>query len=263
MGEVREIHVTEVPLFRLCRLRWHYQYREVLVPREEDTGPLWFGTGVHYALAQAYSNRVHPRDALLDWEGYRGSSVPLLEEVLEHYAEHYRDDFNHWEVLGVETPVRSRLRRGLYLVGTFDLLVKEASGHIWVVDHKTRTYFDSPDDLEIEEQVTGYLYLASREGIPARGMIWNEIRKASPRSNPRVTEFFRRTKLFRSPIEIRGYYEDLLSTAAEMFSKYTAIYPNPGIHCGQQRCPYRILCRARRQGSDVSELKSTLYTIGA
>jgi len=258
-----EVHVTELESYRTCGLYWWFSYREQLRPKQEEPGtPLWFGTGTHYALAEFYRRGVHPREALLGWGEYQGCSVPLLEEVLDHYDEVYRSDLDRWEPLSIETPVRVRVpKTRVYLVGTFDLVVRDRGrGGVWVVDHKTRTYFDSPEDLELNEQVTGYLWLAEKIGLSPRGVIWNEIKKASPRSSPRVQEFFRRTELLRSKTELDQFEDDLRETVREMSSKSLKVYANPGYQCSRWACPYRILCRARRQGSSIEDLRRSLFT---
>lgn len=259
-----EVHVTELELFRTCRLSWYYQRREHLVPKKDSQGtPLWIGSGVHHSLAQFYSQKVHPREALLAWDGYQGCSVPLMEEMLDHYFEVFRGDLDIWETLSVETPVRSRIpRTRVWLVGTFDLQVREGGREVWIIDHKTRAYFDNPEDLEANEQITGYLWLAKQLGLGVRGVIWNEIRKASPKSNPRMTEFFRRTRVTRSLRELEQFERDLINTVREMSSKNLTIYPNPSYECSRWSCPYRILCRARRQGGDVELIKEELFATG-
>jgi hypothetical protein len=259
-----EVHVTELEVFRTCRLYWHYSYRERLKPVSEPEkvgGPLWIGTGIHYALAQFYSSGTHPREALQRWPEYQGVSLSLMEEILDHYYEAYQRDLQNWEVLSVETPRTVPIPgTQAHLTGTFDLLIRERrDGSVWVVDHKTRTAFDSLESLEMNEQATAYTWLSRQVGLPVKGVIWNEIKKASPRSNPRVTEYFRRSHLFRSLKELEQFERDLVATVQEMTSDSLAIYPNLGHHCTLWSCSYRILCRARRQGSDVEAIKSALY----
>ncbi len=258
-----EVHVTELSEFRTCRLSWSWAYQEGLIPKVERVGTaLWFGTAVHHSLAKFYGEGVSPLEALLTWPGYQGSSVPLLEGVLEHYEQTYRGDLDRWEVLSIETPYRVRVpHTRSYLIGTFDLRVRDrVTGHVLIVDHKTRSYFDGSEDLELNEQATAYSWLARQIGQPARGVLWNEIRKATPALNPRTTEFFRRTELVRSNVELDQFEEDLRRTVREMSSKHLVIYPNPGIHCSIWHCPFRIPCRARRQGSDVEAVKEALFT---
>lgn len=259
-----EVHVTELEVFRTCRLYWHYSYRERLKPVSEPEkvgSPLWIGTGIHYALARFYSSGVHPREALQTWPEYQGMSLPLMEEILDHYYETYHRDLECWEALSVEVPQTVRIPgTRVQLTGTFDLLVRDRrDGSVWVVDHKTRTSFDSPENLEMNEQATAYTWLSHRVGLPVKGVIWNEIKKASPRSNPKVIEYFRRSYLLRSPKELEQFEEDLVATVRELNSKNLKIYPNLGYHCTLWNCSYRILCRARRQGSDVESLKQELY----
>src|SRR6516164_542862 len=64
--DIIPIHASDRATFKRCRRRWDWSspMRVNLVPRV-DTGtvvmPLWFGSGIHWALSQYY-DPVLPRD---------------------------------------------------------------------------------------------------------------------------------------------------------------------------------------------------------
>jgi hypothetical protein len=68
------IHASDRGTFKRCRRRWHWSspMRENLVPRADLGGvylPLWFGSGVHWALAQHYDPmlRRDPVETFKTW----------------------------------------------------------------------------------------------------------------------------------------------------------------------------------------------------
>jgi hypothetical protein len=65
--------------------------------------------------------------------------------------------------------------------GRLDVLARDANGDLWVVDWKTAA--NIPDDhywLELDDQVGSYPWALNRLGIPVRGFVYVEIRKAFP-----------------------------------------------------------------------------------
>lgn len=120
------IRTSERRTKKRCEWRWRMTYREGLVPKGTPATPLWFGTGIHEALAQWYqpglSRGIHPADAWLDWvreeEQYIRTSPSdngnpdddefingkdLGEAMLVGYVEKYGED-ETWDVIGTEEP---------------------------------------------------------------------------------------------------------------------------------------------------------------
>jgi hypothetical protein len=65
--------------------------------------------------------------------------------------------------------------------GRLDVLARDANGDLWVVDWKTAAQI--PDDhywLDLDDQVGSYPWALNRLGIPVRGFVYVEIKKAFP-----------------------------------------------------------------------------------
>jgi len=187
-----EVHVTERSTFKFCRRQWRYAYRDNLTSRNSPHHALWIGQGVHIALA-AYYRGDDPMQSLDQWfwselgpdqspEEQREAEETklLMTTMIVGYLEFAKttDDF---EVIAVETPLSARIR-GTHatLVGTLDLLVRRR-GRLWVVDHKTCASFADPLALELDDQMTAYLWLVAQiyGEVPA-GAVYNQLRKKIP-----------------------------------------------------------------------------------
>lgn len=192
-----EVHVTERHTFKQCRRKYQFNYREFLQRKEEPTNKMWFGRGIHEGLAYYYSGRGHPIDGFTKWlaDQYPDAKLQSMvhEERMRVYeAEslgkgmldgYYRvalqnDDF---QVEKVEVPLGIRIR-GTYgvLVGTIDVIARR-DGRIWVIDHKTSDSFIDPQILELDDQMTAYLWLVWKTyGEMPAGAIYNQLRRTLP-----------------------------------------------------------------------------------
>lgn len=186
------IHVTERQVFKQCRRRHYYEYRLHLHPKVEKKGPLWVGRAGHAGLAAYYQGQ----DALLgldEWlqakltgeesgEELReiDEAVALVRSILERYPE-FAQENDDFQVVGVEMPLEYPIpRTRVTLVGTLDLLVRK-QGRLWVVDHKFLQSFADPEVLELDDQMSAYLYLVWKtfDEVPG-GAIYNQLRKKVP-----------------------------------------------------------------------------------
>jgi hypothetical protein len=176
---------------------WKYQFLWELVPIAEPRGALWLGHGVHYGLAEFYRSKRDPVEAAYEWldkkvtpdelsimwpeerEEFNGV-VALLEAMLSGYVAFAREN-DAFAVMGVEVPLdihvegtRSRL------IGNIDIVVEQRKG-IWVVDHKSTIQYANPVYLELDDQMTAYLWLLEQlTGVFPKGAIYNQLRKKIP-----------------------------------------------------------------------------------
>lgn len=191
------IRTSERRAKKRCEQRWGWAYRDGLVPKGTPATPLWFGTGIHEALAQWYgtgSERgIHPADAWLDWvkeeevfirtnqmdDGNYDNdefvdAKELGEAMLVGYVEEYGEDDN-WDVIGVETPFQidipypippanvepARDSLAIY-AGTFDGVYRDlADDTIWLMEHKTAKTI-SLRHLPLDDQAGSYWAVASK-----------------------------------------------------------------------------------------------------
>jgi hypothetical protein len=251
------IHVTERQTFKACRRQWKYQYQEHLVPRREESGALWIGRGVHYALANYYVGK-DPDTALQEWldiklaERYESTggtpidpkleeSITLMRDMVSRYPDFARQN-DDWEVVAVEKPfsVKIPTTQGR-LEGTLDLVVRR-NGRLWVVDHKTFASFVSPDQLELDDQMTAYLWLVQQifKEVPA-GAIYNQLRKSIPKKPALLKDGLRFSKdksidtteeIYLAAVQEQGFdpndYQDILEKLRlNEFFKREIIARNP------------------------------------
>jgi hypothetical protein len=194
---MQEIHVTERAMFKRCRRKWKYQCRWELVPKEEKRGALWIGTGVHYGLAEYYRSKRDPWEAAQEWLDQKlpelhledmwpeeraqfNASTDLMASILVGYVPFAQanDDF---EIISVEEALRIPIpHTRVVLVGQMDVLARRA-GKLWVMDHKTAAQYVDITALEMDDQMTAYLWMVwqAHDEIPG-GALYNELRKKVP-----------------------------------------------------------------------------------
>jgi PD-(D/E)XK nuclease superfamily len=65
--------------------------------------------------------------------------------------------------------------------GRLDVLARDENGDLWIIDWKTARQI--PDDhsfLDLDDQIGSYVWALNRLGIPVRGFVYHEQRKAFP-----------------------------------------------------------------------------------
>lgn len=193
MAEV--VHVTEITAFKQCRQYWDFSYRQGLVPLETGYGPMWFGIGVHVALATYYKHGMSPVVAFERW--FKAQVDPVYQD-LDETTRTKLDNFHllglvmmrgyipwaekndQWEVIAIEEELQYEISPGQVIAGTQDLLVRK-DGKLWVVDHKTCAAFVDPDALEFDDQMVKYLWLVMKvyNEVPG-GALYSMLRKKVP-----------------------------------------------------------------------------------
>jgi len=212
---------SERSLFKKCPQAWWWRYREGLVKRGEAPDALWFGIGVHEALAAWYlkgeRRGPHPAETFDTWVGeeirfIRASMAerdtewydePQYEDarslgvaMLQGYVEKYGRD-SDWDVIAIETPFRVRITRQGRPIGrfwsTFDGVYRDLSdGLVYLMEHKTAASIDTAY-LEIDDQGGSYFAVATQL-LRARGILgptehiagitYNYLRKSMPDDRP-------------------------------------------------------------------------------
>lgn len=301
-----EVHVTELATYRWCRRCWRYQYVDRLVPATPQLNALWFGIAMHEALAELYGGgnpvakflELTRPDRDIDPEKW-GEYVTLGERMLEGYVKRWaREDAERWRVLAREFPMRQPLTPEVTLVGKVDLLIRDMlTGKMWIVDHKTFASFADPADLELDDQMTLYMWLVGQMGERPAGAIYNQLRKKIPSEpyelkagglskakNLDTTREVYLAAIHRLGLDPKDYREVLDSLAGvEFFRRDLVVRPQAEIELfvdecralvGEMQrgveytnrsssckwlCPYTQLCRMESLGGDVELLKSLQY----
>lgn len=220
MGRAAEppiLRTSERKDFKRCPQRWEWAWRYGLRKKGRPADPLWFGIGVHEALAQWYPPGLkrgrHPAEFWADWvdgeeniikaslansdrwdEDEWVNAAELGTAMLNGYVERYGTDPS-WEVIApeqafdIEIPNRSGTGVLVNYCGKFDLVYRDLiDDTIWLGEHKTAKQI-STAHLSLDDQAGSYWAIASkilqhkgvlRRGDVISGIMYNFLKKARP-----------------------------------------------------------------------------------
>ena len=197
--------------FKNCRRRWGWSshLRHNLGPRE-GIGPLWFGTGIHFALEDfhGYNRFGHPKTAFLAYVKARIEHDPqrlpedykeltkLGEEMMDYYLLWLQQRKNnilktywHEGVPQVEVNFRFEVPfdatkwgydRVVYS-GTIDRVCVDDNGWLWPLDYKTAAsiatlHYATDPQIGVYMWAMPHLYVGKEVG----GFYYQQHRKQTP-----------------------------------------------------------------------------------
>jgi len=196
---MQTIRVTERAAFKRCRRKWKYQSLMELVPVAEPRGALWLGTGVHYGLEQYYRDKTDPWVATQAWLDMKlpelhleemwpeerakfNDTTDLMASMLTGYVP-FAQEHDDFKVVGVEENLEVRVpATKVKLGGKIDVLTRRGpKSALWPMDHKTAAQYVDISVLEMDDQMTAYLWLVWQvHGEIPGGALYNELRKKIP-----------------------------------------------------------------------------------
>jgi PD-(D/E)XK nuclease superfamily len=194
-----------------------------LVPRGESVDALWFGIGVHEALAQWYRpglrRGTHPARYFTKWAGEEeryirsnfsdrdrewfdapkfDNALDLGTAMLEGYVDKYGKD-PEWEVIDTEHPFKTRIFTSredapfAEFWSTWDGVYRDLrDGRLYLMEHKTATQIQTAY-LPLDDQAGAYWAVAGpylrAKGIlkpdeEIEGITYNFLRKSMPDERP-------------------------------------------------------------------------------
>lgn len=197
--------------FKRCRRRWGWQsHLRGNLTTIEGVSPLWFGTGIHFALEDfhGYKTYSHPRLAFEDYvratyrqEKSTGKKLPynwpdlvvLGRGMLEYYTDTWlvaRDPLKTliWQGIPqvevhavVEVPFRNKWYDKVYYAVTLDRIVEGDDGFLYIVDYKTAQRIQT-QFFQTDPQISAYCWIASKlyPGRQIGGFIYQQHRKDVP-----------------------------------------------------------------------------------
>lgn len=213
MSELQMLRTSERASFKKCPWAWEQSYVRGLQPRQGTVGALWFGTGIHLALAEWYiPGKVRGTDPVETWIKYCDDQFHMIKTIrddeepewieakalgtamLEGYLEEYGDD-DDWEIIAPEQRFSAIIPHPetdepiVNYVGTFDGVFRQIStGYLYLMDHKTAGVIKT-NHLFSDEQAGSYLTVAEHslraQGLigkkeKIRGILYNFLRKTIP-----------------------------------------------------------------------------------
>lgn len=194
------LRTSERKAFKRCSQRWWWSYREGLRPVGSEATPLWFGTGVHLALAEWYipgtKRGIHPaetftqfagdalhtiktedknasEDRIAQYEDGTSLGITLMEEYVKHWGTDQPWDFIQAEqTFSLDVPWPADDRQQIYTVdeesgllvvykGTYDGVYRDLTdGRIKLLETKTAKAI-STAHLSLDDQAGSYWAVAT------------------------------------------------------------------------------------------------------
>lgn len=211
MTEERPFIVTtsDRTTFKRCRRKWDLgsKNRQSLVPvGGEVSGPLWQGTGHHFALEDWYGYNIFgkPQDAFRAYvDSHRRSELPgdykevvdleigMLDYFTELWLPQHGEPLQTLWIDGVpqvevsiqiplDIPPPPGYTSVIYVL-TLDRVAIDDYDRLVVVDYKTEKKAYDPGRLEQDPQVSAYLWGAWLiYGPRVEGAVWHHFLKAVP-----------------------------------------------------------------------------------
>lgn len=195
------LRTSERLSFKRCQHLWWWAWHEGLEKRGTPAKPLWFGTGIHLALAIWYcgpgtKRGPHPAET---WEKYAADAIETVKipgltdeaedifigakelgtEMMENYVKRYGKDEHMFiiqpeQTFDIDVPwpklpehhlllaLAERRKILTKLVGTYDLVYRDLiENEIWLEEHKTAAAI-STAHLSIDDQGGTYFATAGR-----------------------------------------------------------------------------------------------------
>ena len=221
--QVARIRTSDRITFKRCRRKWGWNshLRGNLGPKEAQN-PLWFGTGMHFALEDYHGYNIYgsPTEAFkaycsatyfLKQQTPIPAMYPELRELGIGMMDYYslwlseRDKYRTFWFNGIpQVEVRAHVEipfdpkskypsspydKAVYSV-TIDRVVEDEDGQIWLVDYKSAKqiqtmHYATDPQIGAYYWVAGYIY-----DKPIAGFIYQQHRKDIPQT-PRVTSLGR------------------------------------------------------------------------
>jgi len=226
-GSIPVLRTSERAAFKRCPQRWWWEYREGWKPRGQQADALWFGIGIHQALAEWYlkgkRRGPHPADTWREWtadeiryartylddtfdEPVWMDARELGTAMLEEYVDHYGKD-PQWSIIAIEQEFAVKINFRGEVVAIFasrwDGVLRDLStGKLFLLENKTASQIVTAY-LELDDQGGSYLAVAEAvlraKGIlkaneHIEGIIYNFLRKAAPDERPVNAEGLRLNK---------------------------------------------------------------------
>lgn len=194
MAEDLIIHQSGLKTFRRCHRCWFYKYVEELVKKKKGSA-LLRGTCCH-AMIEAKANGKDPwipyeefikenKNIFLEEEEEYGNMEDMICNIMEGYFRHYKnDELTPIEINGkfAEHKFSIQLTDGIILEGVIDMVAKDKSDRIWLVDHKTHKNIPTGDIAYSNMQSALYAWAMYnlKEFPNPDGVCWNYIRWKEP-----------------------------------------------------------------------------------
>ncbi len=167
---------SELSLLAHCEKAWTYRYLD-MVPRGEGTEAMRRGTFIHDVVGMWWDDPTTCMARLVN--SYDGELPEDGEWVALRYEQRYEDVRS----AGLVRVIGNELKLVVRLPGTavdillyVDQLVLDQQGQMWLVERKTMKDWRRLDSIDVDQQVSTYVWAWRQAGIPVVGVIYDAIK---------------------------------------------------------------------------------------
>jgi hypothetical protein len=236
MGQVHEVHTSELKSFRGCRRRWSWIFRENYYPKV-TAKPLEFGSAYHAGMEAFYEP--------MRWEYPHEVKVALaittFVDLCNEQKAKYVSEEGYLED-EVEEDFNERVELGKGMLQYYGDQVKRTDHRFKPV--KVEIPFEVPIINPDTEDTAAY-----EAGLYDEMLEWLKV------EGP---QFFKRYQIHKSEYQNSQTGLNIYKQAHDIVDKDLVLYPNPGrFACGF--CAFRQPCLGVNDGSDYKYTLDTLY----
>lgn len=266
----RSISNSELSSFCQCRLKWWFEYKQMLTPKVKNV-KLRVGNGVHDTIANTLQGKEFSADNFKKelWKecivsGEQPTDEQKQEELVwlkyaEKVSAEIKEEYKNDTVLFTEMQGKTVIP-GAKLVYWYKIdggVIKNNAN--WIIENKTTASFNNDFlfNLQINNQPTGYLWAANKkEQEKYVGILYNILVKPPAQLKDKIA-WIEKNKLLhvefitRSQDDINEWLDMMKHVAKD--TKNSGIYRTPEQHCSWM-CSYKSLCL-----TDSKEQRELLY----
>lgn len=147
------------------------------------------------------------------------------------------------------------------LEATFDGVMADATGQLFIIERKTYSRTPSIDELDENDQFLGYIWALSQTMLNVRGVAYDGLwKRAKPtQAKPKLSDLFLRRTLMRNQHEVEEFGKLLPLEAMQMARPDVPIYKNvPPLGGCWDDTSFRPLCKAQSRDENYAAI-SKLY----
>jgi putative RecB family exonuclease len=185
------ISYSQIWTYLECSLKYQFQYVEKRAP-ERVSIALFFGSSIHTCLERYYNTfrltgvpeqlsiltELFAEKMTLDMTNQKipviyKKETPDFETAIELGFSLLETFYNSidmvgMDIIGVELPLTSLISDDINLVGSIDLLLKDVTQNLIIVDTKTASKAKSQTDVDNDLQFSGYSHLLVENGYASK-----------------------------------------------------------------------------------------------
>lgn len=277
---IKVVSNTQVSSYSLCKRQHFYRFEMGIEPKPDLLSPaLYRGIIGHQALEVYYmairdGATVDEAKALAadvvrselmrvcmespeDFD--RIALLNELRELIEAYAEHYRNE--KFKVIAVEKEYQTQISDDVLYGMKLDLLIQHTvgpyRGDYELVDHKFVYNFKSVAELELDGQAPKYVKTLKENGITIGKASFNQIRYRKMKS-PKPSDIFMRTPARLFPYKTEAIWDEQRKWAKKIVEEnHEPLRTLTTISC--RGCYFSEICNADLMGQNTDNLLTTRY----